>query len=46
VKQFLRRAGPRTKDSLIEAIGHGLGTITPEDARNWFSHYGYAWKAY
>lgn len=41
LKQCLRRTGARTKDALIDAIGHGLATITADDARNWFAHCGY-----
>jgi transposase len=46
LRQFLRRTGARTKDALIEAIGHGLDTITSEDAHNWFAHCGYRVEAH
>ena len=32
----------RTKGALVEAIGRALDEITPEDARGWFGHCGYA----
>jgi hypothetical protein len=41
----LDRVGARTKNALFEAIGHGLDTITPDDARNWFAHCGYQVEA-
>ena len=41
LKTFLRRAGPRTRDALDQAMTDGLGTITAADARAWFTHCGY-----
>ncbi len=41
-KALLRRAKARTKEALVEAIGLALGAITPEDAKGWFGHCGYA----
>jgi transposase len=41
VKAALRRAGARTRESLEEAIGQALLTITAQDARGWFQHCGY-----
>ncbi len=41
LKAFLRRVGARTHEALVEAIGAGLETITPQDARGWFRHRGY-----
>ena len=41
-KALLRRAEARTKETLVEAIGRALDTITSEDARGWFDHWGYA----
>ena len=42
LKGRLRRAQARTKETLVEAIGQALDAITPEDARGWFGHCGYA----
>ena len=42
LKALLRWAGARTKETLVEAIGRALDTITSEDARGWFDHCGYA----
>ncbi len=41
VKQALRRAGKRTQDELIAAIGAALDTVTVRDAAGWFTHRGY-----
>jgi transposase len=40
LKALLRRVGARTKETLIEAIGRALDTITFEDTRGWFEHCG------
>jgi transposase len=42
LKALLRRAKARTREALIEAVGQALGVLTPEDARGWFDHCGYA----
>ncbi len=42
LKASLRRAEARTKATLMEEIGQALDAITPEDARGWFGHCGYA----
>ncbi len=42
LKALLRREKACTKEVLIEAIGRALEAITPEDARGWFVHCGYA----
>ena len=42
LKALLRREKARTKEVLVEAIGRALDAITPEDARGWFAHCGYA----
>lgn len=42
LKALLRWAKARTKEALVEAIGKALDAITPEDARGWFGHCGYA----
>ena len=41
-KALLRREKARAKDAPLEAIGRALDAITPEDARGWFAHCGYA----
>lgn len=41
LKTFLRRVGARTHEALQEAIRQALLTITPHDARGWFTHCGY-----
>lgn len=38
LKAYLRVVGARTRQALEEAIGQGLQTITPQDARNWLKH--------
>jgi transposase len=40
LKASLRSAEARTQPALIEAIAGALGSITPQDARNWFAHCG------
>jgi hypothetical protein len=38
----LRRAKARTRDRLEGAIDEALQRITAQDARNWFTHCGFA----
>lgn len=38
LKAFLRAVEARTHADLLTAIAHGLQTITPKDATNWFAH--------
>ena len=38
---LLRRAGARTREALIEAMGRALDVVTAEDARGFFEHCGY-----
>jgi transposase len=40
LKASLRSAEARTQPALIEAIAGALGSITPQDARNWYAHCG------
>ena len=40
LKEYLRRIGARTRESLEQAIGQGLDTITAQDAVHWFRHCG------
>jgi transposase len=46
LKTFLRRVQARTREALEMAIGAGLRTITAQDARGWFNHYGYSLTAH
>jgi transposase len=41
LKAFLRRAGARTRETLLEAIMQALLTVTSKDAHGWFGHCGY-----
>lgn len=41
VKGLLRRAGARTREALIEAMGQALDAVTNRDARGFFEHCGY-----
>ncbi len=41
VKGLLRRAGARTREALIEAMGQALDAATNRDARGFFEHCGY-----
>jgi transposase len=42
VKNCLRSAEARTEAALIGAVGAALGSITPQDAMNWFACCGYS----
>ena len=42
LKHYLRRAKARTRERLEGAIDEALQRITAEDARNWFTHCGFA----
>jgi transposase len=41
IKTIVRKAGARTREALVEAIGRALAAVTPEDAAGWFDHAGY-----
>jgi len=41
LKALLRKAGARTQEALIEAIGRALEAVTASDARGFFEHRGY-----
>ena len=41
LKALLRKAGARTREALIEAIGWALEAVTAKDARGFFEHRGY-----
>jgi transposase len=36
VKAIVRAAEPRTASDVIDAMGHAIGKVTPQDARGWF----------
>ena len=40
-KALLRKAGARTREALIEAIGRALGAVSAKDAHGFFKHRGY-----
>jgi transposase len=42
IKGILRRAGARTRESLIEAMGVALRAVSAGDARGFFGHCGYS----
>ncbi len=46
LKALLRRAGARTREALIEAMGRALEAVTASDARSFFEHRGYRAKAH
>ena len=41
IKGLVRKAGARTRETLVEAIAAALSTVTLEDAAGWFVHAGY-----
>lgn len=41
IKGIVRKAGARTREALVGAIGRALDAVTPEDAAGWFGHAGY-----
>jgi transposase len=41
IKNLLRRASARTRDSLVEAMGAALSAVTAQDALGFFEHAGY-----
>jgi transposase len=41
LKALLRKAGARTREALIEAMGRALTAVTAKDARDFFEHRGY-----
>jgi transposase len=42
VKESLRSAKARTQKTLIKAIAKALASVTPDDARGWFTSCGYS----
>jgi transposase len=41
LKALLRKAGARTREALIEAMGRALEAVSASDARGFFEHRGY-----
>jgi transposase len=41
IKGALRKAGARTREALIEALGVAISTVTARDAQGFFEHSGY-----
>jgi transposase len=41
LKTLLRKAGGRTREALLEAMGKALDAVTASDARDFFEHRGY-----
>ena len=41
LKGLMRKAGARTREALIEAMGGALSAVTAQDARGFFGHCGY-----
>jgi transposase len=37
VKALVRAAEPRSLSDVIDALGHAIGRVTPQDARGWFN---------
>ncbi len=41
LEALLRKAAPRARGALVEAIGRAIWAVTPEDAVGFFGHCGY-----
>ncbi len=41
IKSALRKAGARTREALIEALGVAISAVTARDAQGFFKHSGY-----
>ena len=41
VKGLMRKAGARSREALVEAMGKALDAVTARDARRFFEHCGY-----
>jgi transposase len=37
IKALVRAAEPRSVSDVIDALGHAIGQVTPQDARGWFN---------
>src|SRR5262249_5814234 len=38
ITALVRAAEPRTASDVVDAMGHAIGQVTPQDARGWFNH--------
>jgi transposase len=45
IKVLLRKAGARTREALIEAMGAALSAVSTRDASNFLGHCGYRTSA-
>ena len=41
IKRFLRKAGARTREALVEAMGKALEAVSTNDVQGFFAHCGY-----
>lgn len=41
LKALMRKAGARTREALLEAMGRALDALRASDARGFFEHRGY-----
>jgi transposase len=41
LKALLRKAGARTREALLEAMGQALDAVSASDAKSFFEHRGY-----
>jgi transposase len=41
IKSFLRKVKKRDKESLFEAVGDALSSVSSQDAAGWFQFCGY-----
>jgi transposase len=41
IKNIVRKAGARTRETLVEAIALAISALTLEDVAGWFTHCGY-----
>ena len=41
LKALMRKAGARTREALLDAMGRALDALTASDARGFFEHRGY-----
>jgi hypothetical protein len=37
IKALVRAAEPRSASDVIDALGHAIGQVRPQDARGWFN---------
>ncbi len=45
IKDIVRQAGARTKDTLMGVLGEALSAVSAQDARGYFEHAGYRLQA-